>query len=136
MASVRDWSHGATLLCDDLLDNLDLRWNPTLFALALSAAAQHMIHAASNVYTLCKRARTRWNLTYPWEEWKAMFQEAETVENVALRNDALSAAIAMVTAERLHDHLPMERERRINTLAMLEQSNRVEILMAKRNSKI
>lgn len=63
-----------------------------------------------------------------------MFQEAETEENVAVRNDAPSAAIAMVTAGRLHEHLPMERERRINTRARSKQSNRTEIFMVKRNS--
>lgn len=65
-----------------------------------------------------------------------MFQAAETVENVAARNDALSAAVAMDTAGPLHEDFPKERERRINTRAMSKQSNRVEILMAKRNSKI
>lgn len=64
-----------------------------------------------------------------------MFQKAEIVENVAVRNDALSAAIAMFTAERLHHHLSMERERRMNTRTMSKQSNRVEILMANGTQK-
>ena len=101
-AEVCDWSHGATLLCDDLLDNSDLRKEPILFALALSAAAQHMIHAALNVYTFCELARTSWKLTYRWDEWKTMFKAAEIVGSVEAKNDALSAAVAMDTADRLY----------------------------------
>lgn len=63
-AEVCDWSHGATLLYDVLLDNQNLREEPILFAVAVSAAAKHMIHAASNVYTFCELAWTSWNLTY------------------------------------------------------------------------
>ena len=50
-ANICDWSPNASVLCDELLDNLELRENPILFANALSAAAQFMIHAALNVYT-------------------------------------------------------------------------------------
>ena len=71
-------------------------------ALALSAAAQHMIHAALNVYTYSEKSRTSWGLSYRWEGWKAVLKEAETVKNVKARNDALSAVVAMDAAERLH----------------------------------
>ncbi|MCJ1348978.1 hypothetical protein MMC31_007211, partial [Peltigera leucophlebia] len=36
-----------------------------------------------------------------WEEWKAVLKEAEAIENIEPRNGALSAAVAMDTAERL-----------------------------------
>lgn len=51
-----------------------------------------------------------------------MFHGAATVENIAARNDAFSAAVAMDTAERLYNHLLIERERRMNTRAMSKQS--------------
>lgn len=121
-AKVCDWSDNATFLCDDLLNNPTLREKPILFTLALSTAAQHMIHTTSNVYTFCKRARTNWGLTYRWKEWKAIFKEAETVENVKARNGALSAAVAMDKAERLYNHVPVKRERRMTTSGMLKHS--------------
>lgn len=58
-----------------------------------------MIHAASDVYTFYELVRTNWGLKCRWPEWKAMFKEAKTVENVEARNYALTAAEAMETAE-------------------------------------
>lgn len=121
-AEVCDWSHGATLLCDVLLDNPNLREEPILFAVALSAAAQHMIHAASNVYTFCELARTSWNLTYRWDEWKAMFKAAETVESMEAKSDVLAAVVEMDKAERLYKHRLIWRERGMTTRAMSQQS--------------
>lgn len=51
-----------------------------------------------------------------------MFKAAEIVGSVEAKNDALSAAVAMDTAERLYKHYPVERERRITTHAMSKQS--------------
>lgn len=48
-----------------------------------------------------------------------MFKEAETVENVEARNHALSAAVAMDTAERRYNHLSIKRESRMATHAIL-----------------
>ena len=59
-----------------------LRKDPTLFTVALSAASQHMIHAALNLYTFCERSRTCFGLTYRWEDWKAVFKEAETATEI------------------------------------------------------
>lgn len=81
-----------------------------------------MIHAASNVYNFCEQARTSWNLTYRGEEWKAMSKEAENVENVEARTKVLSTALAMNAAERIYNHLPMKRERRMTTPRMSKRS--------------
>lgn len=93
------WSNNVAILCDHILGNLCLREELIFFALALSAVAQHMTHAASDVYTFYELARTNWGLKCRWPEWKAMFKEAKTVENVEARNYDLTAAEAMETAE-------------------------------------
>lgn len=67
-ANVCNWSHNATFLCDELLENPEIRENPILFAVALSAAAQPMLHTALNVYNFCKRHRTSRGHAYRWEE--------------------------------------------------------------------
>lgn len=71
---VRNMLLEAPVLSDDLLDNPKLHENPTLFALALSAAAQHMIHAILNVHAYCEKARTSWGRTYRWENWKLLLK--------------------------------------------------------------
>lgn len=94
-ADVSDWSQRCAILCNTLLEDPDLcenpthfgislsetvwkiRKNPTLLAVALSAAAQHLIHAALNLYTFCQRARTRDGLIFRWEDWKTEFKKVE-----------------------------------------------------------
>lgn len=105
----------ATFLCDELVDNFELREKPILFALALSTAAQHLIPTALDLYTCCEKARTSWSLSYQCKERKAAFKEAKTVKNVRARNDAGSAAIAMDTAEGLYLSLQMKGEREMST---------------------
>ena len=75
-ANLCDWTHKATFLLDDLLDNLELRENAILFSVALSAAAQYILHAAFNVLTFCKKHRGYQGQKFRWEEWKAIFKEA------------------------------------------------------------
>ena len=138
-ANICDWTHKAATLCNSLLEDHKLgenpekfnvvlsritqtiRKDPTLFALALSAASQHMIHAALDLYTFCERSRTCFGRTYRWEDWKAVFQEAETIENAQARKDALSAVVSMNTAERIHNSRQTSGERQMVTRAMLRQ---------------
>lgn len=70
--------------------------NHTLFAVALSAAAQHMIHAAPSLYT----------------------ENAETVVNIKARNDTLSAVVAIDMAERPYDSRQMTKEGETTTHRM------------------
>lgn len=114
-AKVCYWTLGAIFWYDELVDNSELRENSILFTLALSAAAQHLIHAAFNHYTYCEKARTSWGLSYQWEEWKAAFKEAEIFKNVRARNDAGSAVVAMDMAWRLYSSPQMKGERQIST---------------------
>lgn len=83
-----------------------------------------MINAALNFYTYCEKSRTSWSRTYRWEEWKAVFKETGNVENVEARNEALSAAATMDTAERIYKPLQMKGERQMATRGMSEQSER------------
>lgn len=53
-----------------------------------------------------------------------MFKEARNVENVEARNEALSAAAAMDSAERIYKPLQMNGERQMATRGMSEQSER------------
>lgn len=95
-ANVSDWTYNDVILCHGHSEDHKLGKNPsdydvdllklaqkfhknhTLFTVALSAAAQHMIHAALSLYT----------------------EKAETVENIKARNDTLSAVVAIDIAER------------------------------------
>lgn len=79
-----------------------LRENPTLFAVALAAAAQHIIDAALKFYTFCKKQRTFTGLEYRSEDWKAVVKEAKTIVNIKARNDALAAVVAVDKAEQLY----------------------------------
>lgn len=79
---VRNMLLEAPVLCDDLLDNPKLHENPTLFALALSAAAQHTIHATLNVHAYCEKARTSWGRTYRWGNWKLLLKWPRNVETM------------------------------------------------------
>lgn len=81
-----------------------IRKSPDLFAVTLSAAAQYMIYAAFNLYTFCKtNLMIGTELEYRWEDWKAVFKEAETIQNIEARNDALDAVVAMNMAEELYN---------------------------------
>lgn len=53
-ANIYDWAPNASILCDKLLDNTELRENLFWFAIALSAAVQLMIHGKLNVYIFSK----------------------------------------------------------------------------------
>lgn len=79
-----------------------LRENPTLFAVASAAAAQHIILAALKFYTFCKKHRTFTGLEYRSEDWKAVVKEAKTIVNIKARNDALAAVVAVDKAEQLY----------------------------------
>lgn len=69
---------------------------------ALSATAQQiLIHAALKLYTFCKKHRTYTGRQYRWQDWKAVFKEAKTIENIKARKDALAAVVAIDTAEQL-----------------------------------
>ena len=107
-ADVCDWTHNATFLFDDLLDKPELRENPILFSVTLSAAAQYMAHAAFNVLSLCMKYCGCQGQKYRWKEWIIVFKEAGTVENIRTRNDALSAVVAMDSAEQLYKSLQMK----------------------------
>lgn len=111
-ANICDWAPNASLLCDELLDDAELRENPFWFAIALSAAAQFMIHAGLNVYIFSKTQRTYCGKNFRWGEWKTVFRGAEAVENVQARNDALCAAKAMDTAERIYNSLQEQANRK------------------------
>lgn len=102
------WTHNAIFLFDDLLDKLKLRENPILFLVALSAAAQYMSHAAFNVLAFWKKYSECHGQKYRLEEWKAVFKEAGTVENIKARNEVLSAVVAMDTAEQFYNSYPMK----------------------------
>lgn len=104
-----------------------IRKDPILFALALSAASQHMIYAALDLYTFCERSRTCFGRTYRWDDWKAVFQEAETIENAPARKDALSAVLSMNTAERIHNSRQTSGERQVVTGAMSRQSKHSDL---------
>ena len=54
-----------------------------------------------------------------------MFKGAETVENVQARNNALCAAKAMDTVERIYNSLQTEANRKWNTGEMLKQTERI-----------
>lgn len=118
-ANVCNWSHNATFLCDGLLE---IRENPTLFAAALSAPAQPMLHTALNVYSFCKTHRTSRGQAYRWGEWKTVFKEADTVENVEARNDAVSAVVAVETAKRAHNSIKKQGKRHMIAREMSKQS--------------
>lgn len=124
-ANICDWAPNASVLCDELLDDAELRENPFCFAIALSAAAQFMIRAGSNVYTFSKTQRTYCGKKFRWGEWKTVFKGAEAVENVQARNDALCAAKAMDTAERIYNSLQEQANRKIATRGMLKESERI-----------
>lgn len=62
-----------------------------------------MVHAAFNVLAFCKEHSGCQGQKYRWEEWKA-------VENIKARNDALSAVVAMDTAEQLYNSFPMKEK--------------------------
>ena len=122
-ADLCDWTHNAIFLFDDLLDKHKLRENPVLFSVTLSAAAQHMVHAAFNVLSFCKYHGCQ-GQKYRWEEWKAVFKEAGTVENIRTRNDALSAVVAMDSAEQLYKSLQMKGKPASAPRAMSRQLGR------------
>lgn len=124
-ANICDWAPNASLLCDELLDEPELRVNPSWFAIALSAAAQFMIHAGLNVYIFFKTQRSYCGNTFRWGEWKTVFRGAEAVENDQARNDALCAAKAMDSVERIYNSLQAQANRKIATRGMLNQSERV-----------
>lgn len=144
-ANVCNWAYNATYLCNSLLEDQKLsknptlfdlelsgmaqklRKNPTLFAIALSAAAQHMIYAALNLYTFCKKhptnqAATHIDPKYRWEDWKAVFKEVETIENMEAKNYALAAVVAMDMAEELYNSRQTSDEREIAMGGMPELS--------------
>lgn len=98
-----------------------LRNNPTLFTVALSAAARYMIYAASNLYDAYKTRRTYAGLGYRWEDWKTVFKEAETGENGKARNDALAAVVAIDTAERTYTPRRMPEVGRLTTSGMAKK---------------
>lgn len=127
-ADICDESKNAANLCNSLLENhkLDenstnfdfalsdiaqtLRKHPPMFATAISAAAQYMIHAALNLYTFCEGCRTPDSyLVCHWDDWKTVFKEASTIENIQARNDAHSAVVAMDSAERLYISSQMQQ---------------------------
>ena len=56
--NVADSSPQVGILCDRFLEEDEVRENPVLFDLAVSAAAQRMIYAASHVYRSCEKIRT------------------------------------------------------------------------------
>lgn len=148
-ANVQDWAYESTHLLNSLLEDRILRENPiefdvesantaqqirndpALFAVALSAAAQHMIYAALNLYTFCKTRRTQAGRTcmigleFRWEHWKVVFKEAKTIQNIEAGNDALAAVIAMDMAEELYNSRQTSEEEEIAIDAipkLLEQS--------------
>lgn len=126
-ANVQDWAYESTHLLNSLLEEeilrnspikfeveladtaQQIRNNPAFFAVALSAAAQHMIYAALNLYTFCKKRRLQCGRTceigleFRWEDWKVVFKEAKTTQNIEARNDALAAVIAMDMAEEFYN---------------------------------
>lgn len=55
-----------------------------------------------------------------------MLKDVETVENTVSRDDALSAAAAMDTAERRYNSLQTEGQRQIIRVAMSKQWERSE----------
>ena len=124
-ANICDWTHNASFLCDELLDDPKLRENPLWFAIAVSAAAQHMIHAGLNVYIFSKTQRTYCGKKYRWGEWKTVFKGAEAIENVQASNDALCAGKAMDTAERIYNSLQEQANRKIATRGMSKQGERI-----------
>lgn len=112
-----------------------LRRSPILFAVALSAAAQYMIPAASNVYAHCEKSRTCFGQTYRWEDWKAVFKQAGSVENVKARNDALSAAVAMDTAERLFKSCNESEGKQLTIRQTSDESGQTKDVQARMESK-
>lgn len=88
-----------------------LQSNPILFAVALSAAAQYMILATSKVNASCEKNHVCCGQIHRWEDWKAVFKQAGSVENIKARNDALSAAIAMDMAEQFFNSLKDSEEK-------------------------
>ena len=124
-ANICDWAPNASVLSDELLDDSGLRENPFWFAIALSAAAQFMIHAGLNIYIFCKPRRAYGGKVFHWGEWKTVFKGAEAVENVQARNNARCAAKAMDTAERIYNSLQAQAKRKIAARRMLKQSKRI-----------
>ena len=124
-ANICNWAPNALVLCDELLEDSGLRENPFRFAIALSAAAQFMIHAGLNIYIFSKPQCTYGGKASRWGEWKTVFKGAEAVENVQARNDARCAAKAMDTAERIYNSLKAQAKRKIATRRMLKRSKRI-----------
>lgn len=93
-----------------------------MFAGALSAAAQHIIHAGLNLYTFCKTRRTYTGLEYRWEDWMAVFKESKTIEKIKARKDALAAVAAMDMAERLYTFCQVPEKSQMTTHGMPQQS--------------
>lgn len=152
-ANICNFTQNAVHLCNTLLDNQKLgenpemfeiillelaqklRRNPILFDVALSAASQHMILAASNIYTTCKKSHTYFGHIYRWDDWKAVFKQAGSVENAKARNDALSAAVAMDTAERLFNSCKELEEKQLTIWQTSDESGQTKDVQARMESK-
>ncbi len=152
-AEIFDSTENAFDLCNSLLDdhklstnpeyfeiclfNLaqKLQSNPILFAVALSAAAQYMILAASKVYASCEKNHICCGQIHRWEDWKAVFKQARSVEHIKARNDALSAAISMDMAEQLFNSLKESEEKPLTSRQTSDESVQAEDVQARMESK-
>lgn len=87
-------------LCDSFNTHDDVRENPVLFNVSVSAAAQYMIYTPSKVFEFCEREGT--SLRHlGWGKWKAGFDEAQTntLINASGKKHARSAVTAMNEVE-------------------------------------
>lgn len=66
-------------LCDDgFIKDDDVRENPVISNVSLSAAAQHMVYSASKVFEFCEQEPTLMFQHLGWNKWMAGFKEAQT----------------------------------------------------------
>lgn len=65
-------------MCDSFITDDDVRENPVVSNVSLSAAAQHMIYSASKVFEFCEQEPTLMFQHLGWKKWMAGFKEAQT----------------------------------------------------------
>lgn len=91
-------------LCNMFLKEGEVREQPVLFDLAVSAAAQHLIHSASHVY------RT-FGLEVDWQIWKEGFQNSLLVtKDPQVKKYAQLAVAAMQLAEEKWEKSPRQKQ--------------------------
>lgn len=73
--------------------------------------------------------------TYCWEDWKAVFKQVGSVENVKARNNALCATVAMDTAKRLFNSCKELEEKQLTMWQISNKSGQTKDVQARMENK-